>query len=408
MTARSPIVPVNRETRAPVTGEARANGTGYGEAPKPGPLGADAYHGIAGQIARRIAPDIEAGPDATLAQILAAFASAVGTQPHFIGDGSRHACTLFVATVSATSSGRPQASCDRVMEVFALADVNWTKRVVAGLPTPEGLIRLIRGPIYRTAKNVRSGESIAARVDGEVHDRCVLIVDSDSAASIAFMARRANTLTAVVHDAWEGAELRMLTKTSPTHSTRAHVSILGHATRADLRRDIDRFGLGDAFANLFLWIYTKPEQRPAFDHKAVELRESAANICDAICFACSVKGIGFAVETHRVWSDIRGPLSEARPGILGAVTARAEAQVLRLATLYALLSKQSEIAPAHLMAALAVWNYSLASARWIWGDALGERLGSERGVEEASACGHIEGLIGPAESCMQAGIVVRR
>ena len=36
------------------------------------------------------------------------------------------------------------------------------------------------------------------------------------------------------------------------------------------------------------------------------------------------------------------------------------------------------------------------------------RLGSERGVEEASACGHIEGLIGPAESCMQAGIVVRR
>ena len=37
-----------------------------------------------------------------------------------------------------------------------------------------------------------------------------------------------------------------------------------------------------------------------------------------------------------------------------------------------------------------------------------ERLGSERGVEEASACGHIERLIGPAESCMQAGIVVRR
>jgi hypothetical protein len=39
---------------------------------------------------------------------------------------------------------------------------------------------------------------------------------------------------------------------------------------------------------------------------------------------------------------------------------------------------------------------------------IGWRLGSERGVEEASACGHIEGLIGPAESCMQAAIVVRR
>jgi hypothetical protein len=29
------------------------------------------------------------------------------------------------------------------------------------------------------------------------------------------------------------------------------------------------------------------------------------------------------------------------------------------------------------MAALAVWNYSLASARWIWGDALGDPIADD-------------------------------
>lgn len=45
--------------------------------------------------------------------------------------------------------------------------------------------------------------------------------------------------------------------------------------------------------------------------------------------------------------------------------------------LYALLDKWSEIAFPHLRAALAVWNYSSASARWVWGDALGDPTADE-------------------------------
>jgi hypothetical protein len=54
------------------------------------------------------------------------------------------------------------------------------------------------------------------------------------------------------------------------------------------------------------------------------------------------------------------------------VTARAEAQVLRLSVLYAALDGDSQIRSHHVMAALAVWDYCEASARYIFGDNLGD------------------------------------
>lgn len=57
---------------------------------------------------------------------------------------------------------------------------------------------------------------------------------------------------------------------------------------------------------------------------------------------------------------------------MGAATARAEAHTVRLALLYALLDCSPTIVLAHLEAALAVWAYSHSSARWIFGDSLGD------------------------------------
>ena len=49
-------------------------------------------------------------------------------------------------------------------------------------------------------------------------------------------------------------------------------------------------------------------------------------------------------------------------GLAGAVTARPEAQALRLSVVYAALDGSSTIKVPHLEAALAVWNYCEASA----------------------------------------------
>jgi hypothetical protein len=61
-------------------------------------------------------------------------------------------------------------------------------------------------------------------------------------------------------------------------------------------------------------------------------------------------------------------------GLFGAITGRAEAQVLRLSLIYALLDCHNAIRPEHLLAALAVWDYCEASCRFIFGNAVGDPI----------------------------------
>jgi hypothetical protein len=69
----------------------------------------------------------------------------------------------------------------------------------------------------------------------------------------------------------------------------------------------------------------------------------------------------------RLWRAVYPQLTGERPGLYGAVTGRAEAQVLRLSMIYALLDGQGVIGESHLRAALALWSYADASARIIFG-----------------------------------------
>lgn len=56
---------------------------------------------------------------------------------------------------------------------------------------------------------------------------------------------------------------------------------------------------------------------------------------------------------------------------MGAATARAEAYVLRLSMIYALMDGTAQIKKQHVEAAIAVWDYCSESARLIFGDRTG-------------------------------------
>ncbi|MGH9286526.1 MAG: DUF3987 domain-containing protein, partial [Acidimicrobiales bacterium] len=64
------------------------------------------------------------------------------------------------------------------------------------------------------------------------------------------------------------------------------------------------------------------------------------------------------------WCDAYAELSEAGDGLVGSLCARAEAHVLRLAMLYALVDGDAAIATAHLRAGLALWDYAARSVAW--------------------------------------------
>lgn len=82
-------------------------------------------------------------------------------------------------------------------------------------------------------------------------------------------------------------------------------------------------------------------------------------------------------EARAIWFELYADLSEGKPGMLGAVTSRAEAQVMRLSCIYALLDCSPIIRASHLRAALAVWKYCEASAAFVFGDALGDSIADE-------------------------------
>ena len=82
-------------------------------------------------------------------------------------------------------------------------------------------------------------------------------------------------------------------------------------------------------------------------------------------------------EAKEMWEHVYADLSEGAPGLLGAITGRAEAHVIRLALIYALLDSRDQIEGDHLEAALGVWEYADLSAAYIFGDSLGDPIADD-------------------------------
>jgi hypothetical protein len=105
----------------------------------------------------------------------------------------------------------------------------------------------------------------------------------------------------------------------------------------------------------------------------VKFEDVIAELQSAIDFAKDFVEIVRDPEARKLWHDIYSRLSEAQPGMSGAVIGRAEAQVMRVSAIYALLDKSSVIRPEHHRAAMAVWHYADQSAKWIFGSGTGDR-----------------------------------
>jgi DNA replicative helicase MCM subunit Mcm2 (Cdc46/Mcm family) len=82
-------------------------------------------------------------------------------------------------------------------------------------------------------------------------------------------------------------------------------------------------------------------------------------------------------EANQLWHRVYKRLSDGYSGLLGSVTSRATAQVIRLASLYALLDCSDIIWLKHLEAALAVWQYCEDSAKYIFGMSSGDKVAEE-------------------------------
>jgi DNA replicative helicase MCM subunit Mcm2 (Cdc46/Mcm family) len=82
-------------------------------------------------------------------------------------------------------------------------------------------------------------------------------------------------------------------------------------------------------------------------------------------------------DAKQAWTLIYSALSEGKPALVGSITARSEAQVIRLALVYAMIDGSSSIRVEHLHAAIAVWEYAEESANCVFGNNSGNAVGDE-------------------------------
>jgi hypothetical protein len=325
------------------------------------------FPGWFGEFVQASAACTEAHPACIGMHLLIGLGNLIGRGPHALVGATRHACNEFAMIVGPTSVGRKGDGRNYAFRPLELADELW--QVASGLSSGEGLIHSVRDPVYGVDK--KTSEPVL--VDPGVDDKRLCVVESEASQMLKMFRREGNILSNVERDAWDGRSLRTLTKASPLRATKAHISLIAHTTREDLRAYLTDLDVANGVANRFLFTAVQrmralPEPAPL---PASVLASLVRQVQDIITFA---QGVGVMERTpaaRALWHDRYPVLTLDRPDLAGALLARGPGHVTRLSMLFALLTLAPCVDVAHLESALAWWEYCCQSVDIIFGDRTG-------------------------------------
>ena len=316
----------------------------------PAPPDPAAWAGMAGAIAETIAPATEADPAAILAQLLVGAGAIIGRGAWVAVEASRHHPNEFVVLVGDSAKARKGSSWDHVEQVLRRADPSFAG-TRSGLSTGEGLIWAARDP---------------DGADPGVADPRLLVVEPEFVSVLKATGRDINTLSPVLRSAWDGRPLALLTRTAPVRATKAHIAVIGHITAAELAAHTNAVEAANGFLNRFCFIACRRHRLlpDGGDLDPLGGTGMAERLGANLAAARRAGRVYFDIAARLEWHEIYAQLSAATDGLVGSLTARAEAHVLRLAMLDALIDGDSVIRPAHLRAGLALWDYAARSITW--------------------------------------------
>lgn len=352
--------------------------------PKPIPfpvLSEKVFYGLAGIVVKTIEPHTEADNAALLIQLLAGFGSVINKTAHFRIGAELHYMKIFAVLVGTSSRGRKGTSWSEIERVLSRVDESFRYCVQNGLSSGEGLAYHVRDeqikktPIREKGRIVDYQDEI---FDAGAKEKRAFVIEPEFARVLKVMSREGNTLSSIIREAWDKDRLSVMTK-NPVKASNVHISIIGHITDTELIRNLDETETANGFANRFLWICVR---RSKYLPDGGNLSESALNdvvrdLQYAKRFAEGAGELKRDKKANALWHKFYKPLSDGYNGLLGSVTSRATAQVMRLACLYALLDCSNLIRFEHLEAALALWRYCEDSAKYIFGMSSGDKLADE-------------------------------
>lgn len=311
-----------------------------------------AFAGLAGTVVRLLAAQTEADPAGLLVNLLSRFGAMVGPTARVQVGAVPHPPALYVATVGRSSRSRKGTATAEIEWIFDRVEDDWAfEHRVSGFGSGEAFI-----------------EHAAAHPGDAIY-----MIESEFARLLAVASREGSSVSAVLRNAYDFRRLEHRVRKTVNSAPPAPVSLVGHVTIDELRDP--RFGLRpvevvNGFGNRILWIYVdrrrlvpRPE-RLAGDTANQVVRD----LRDVVVQARRGPAVlAFSDAADRLWGDLYPRLSDDDAvGVLGAITARAEGQLVRLALIYALLDGSDVIDVPHIESAWEVWRYARWSAQFIF------------------------------------------
>jgi hypothetical protein len=329
--------------------------------PRPWPtLRQEALPGLIGQIVRTIADQSEADPAAILITLLAGLGSIAGPSPHIKITNASHSARIFAVIVGGSSEGAKGTSYEDALPFLCMVDQEFNTRTRSGFGSGEGIISEFTDP---KEKNDEKDKEAKAPQD----KRC-FIVEEEFSRILTVAAREGSTLSEILRQAWGGGVLSIIRAKDRIIAHGTHITLVGHITPDELKKKLASVDMVNGFANRFLYVCS--QRSKTLSRGGNPDRNQLARLAQKV--DVSIKNVGnrqfhFDDASGAAWDDFCHA-QKAGKGLLDALLARARPQCLRLAVAYALIDGLPVIRIAHVRAAIALWEYSLTSADYLFGD----------------------------------------
>ena len=325
-------------------------------------LESEALHGFAGRFSKQAVTNSEADIVAVLVTFLVSVGICIDRKIHFfIGDGQHHS-RLFALIVGKTGRSRKGTSeapvhrlFEKTHELLSASRVNDYRELAIqrGLATGEGLAHAIRD------------ESDS---DNGVSDKRLLIIESEFAQILKQAKRTGNIINPTLRNAWDGKQIGSLTKTDKAVCKKPHVGIVGHVTQEELHAELSDTDIANGFLNRFIITCVRRSKQIALpepmDDETID--RFSRELVEILNHTKKLNRLHFSQDAKEFWEVIYPEITRERHGKINNLAGRAEAHILRLSMIYAILDQADNIQVQHIRSGYSLWMYAEDSMKYIF------------------------------------------
>jgi hypothetical protein len=321
----------------------------------PKPLTEKSIHGLLGEFINIAHPTIEGCREMLMFQMLPLIGVVLGDAYYLPFGSDKHFPSIFSLGIARTADGKGQAkrACEEAIKL-----VEPSLRIHSNPSSGEGLVRMLG--------------NLMAMAGG--HKKRVAIHSSEMSITFVAQNRKDSTLSGFLRSAYDGESIENFRSENKKSST-ADNYILGFAgtiTPQELEKCMPLLDWNNGAQNRFLWSIGFKDKNLNRSTSKPDFRQWAEKVKKLVDMNLNTQptAIDYSPEGARVFDEWCKSLPPHDDTILADSRARAKAQCVRLANLYAQLDERRlngwkvQIEAHHIEAAIELVQHSWESVEW--------------------------------------------